>query len=187
MKKKTLGIILIVIIMTLLSGCTTDRVHDYVSIIDEEHAEIHLGDMYTVTDTREVDTTTFKWQITTGAKESHIVFDLSCTGEATYIVTEDSDRTNGTALTEFSRFRSSDKVAATVVTYTPTGGSTDGTAFFTMRTGATGVGGKTIQGGGTRAQNEWILKANTKYVIAVTTYDTVYVTCKLDWYEEIAR
>jgi len=166
----------------LLDGVTTAA-----KIIDYAHHEVHGGSAYTVSDTVTCDTTTVKWQVTTPdtTKYSHLIFELSCTGEATYLVTEGSDRTDGTALAEMNRRRvGTPSTAGTIVTRTPTGGTTDGaTTLFSMRNGLTSVAGKNIEGGTARAINEWILKPNTKYVVSVTTYADVLVTCLLDWYE----
>ena len=166
----------------LVDGITTAM-----KVITYEHHEVHSGRMYAVHDTVACDTTTVKWQVTTPntTRYSHLVFDLSCTGEATYLVTEGSDRTDGTALAEVNRRRvGTPNVAGTIVTRTPTGGATDGaTTLFTERNGITNVAGKTLASGGARSSAEWILKPNTKYVVSVTTYADVFVTCALNWYE----
>ena len=156
-------------------------------VINYDHHEIHGGSSFVCLDLRNVSTATFKWQVTTpnSTKYSHMVFDLDCTGEMTVLVTEGSDRTDGTALVELNRRRvGTPKVAGTIVTHTPTGGTTDGTTvLINHRSGSTGVGSKTISSGGLRGGNEFILKPNTKYVISVTTYADVWVTLDLDWYE----
>ncbi len=155
--------------------------------IDSAHHEVHGGGSFTKSDTVACNTTTCKWQVTTPntTKYAHLVFDLNCTGEATYLVTEGSDRTDGTALTEVNRNRVGTPTAATViVTRTPTGGTTDGAIIlFSKRSGITNIASKNLAEGSARANNEWILKPNTKYVISVTTYAAVYVTAAVDWYE----
>ena len=156
-------------------------------IIEYEHHEIHSGSSFVCSDLQNVDTTTFKWQVTTpdSTKYAHMVFDIDCTGEMLVVITEGSDRTDGTALAEINRNRVGTPTSATViVTHTPTGGTTDGaTTIMNHRSGATGVGSKTIAAGGARGGNEFVLKPNTKYVIAVTTYADVWVSLDLDWYE----
>lgn len=159
-----------------------------VNTIAHEHHEIHEGDSFTVSDVQLVDATTFKWQITTSNSErvSHMIFDIDCTGEMLVLITEGSDRTDGGGLTEINRNRNCDVVSSTVVTTTPTDGATDGAVTIdTLRVGSTGVASKTISSGGARGQNEYMLKQNTKYVVSVTTFATVYVTLHLDWYEHI--
>ena len=159
--------------------------------IEYDHHEIHSGNSCHVSDVQSVDTTTFKWQVTTPNTlvYAHMVFDLECTGEMSVSITEGSDRTDGTALAEINRNRvGTPNTAGTVVTHTPTGGSTDGaTTIFTIRSGSTGVGGKTILAGGSRGNNEYVLKPNTKYVISATTYAAVFVSLELDWYEHKDR
>jgi hypothetical protein len=164
-----------------------DGVTSAVKVIDYAHHEVHDGHIFAVHDTVACDTTTVKWQVTTPntTRYSHMVFDLSCTGEALYLVTEGSDRTDGTALAEVNRRRvGTPNVAGTIVTRTPTDGATDGAlVLFTERNGITNVAGKTLASGAARSNSEWILKPNTKYVVSVTTYAAVYVTCALNWYE----
>ena len=155
--------------------------------ITYEHHEIHAGSSFTVADTVACDTTTVKWQVTTpsGTKYAHLIFTLTCTGEATFLVTEGSDRVDGTALSEVNRRRVGTPTSATViVTRTPTGGATDGaTILFSMRHGITNVASKNVESGSARATNEWILKPSTKYIVSITSYASTYATCLLDWYE----
>lgn len=156
------------------------------TIVSYDHHEVHAGSFFSVYNTQSVSTTTFKWQVTTPNTDvlAHLQFGVACTGEMTALVTEGSDRTDGTAITEINHHRSSTNTAGVVVTHTPTGGTTDGAVtLFSLRDGATGVASKTIASGSGRATNEYILKKNTKYVISVTTYAAVYVTLELDWYE----
>jgi len=158
-----------------------------IQTIEYEHHEVHSGSSFVCSDLQNVDTTTFKWQVTTPdtTKYAHMVFDIDCTGEILVLITEGSDRTDGTALTELNRNRVGTPTAATViVTHTPTSGSTDGaTTLVNHRSGATGVGSKTVSAGSMRGSNEFVLKPNTKYVIAVTTYADVWASLDIDWYE----
>ena len=162
-----------------------------IQTIEYEHHEIHSGSSFHTSDVRNIDTTTFKWQVTTpdSTKYSHIVFNVDCTGEMLALITEGSDRTDGTALTEINRNRvGTPTVAGTIVTHTPTGGTTDGaTTIYSKRSGATAVGSRTVAAGGSRGLNEFVLKPNTKYVISVTTYADVYVSLELEWYEHTDR
>jgi len=156
--------------------------------MDRAVYEILEGNSYTVCDTVDADTTTVKWQIHTLADTGkiHLRFSLTCNGEALYLVTEGSDRDDGTALEEVNRNRVLPSLSETIVTRTPTGGTTDGaTVLFSLRNGLLNKpGGVAIEGGDARADNLWILAADTKYVISVTTYAASYVTCKLDWFLE---
>ena len=155
--------------------------------IDYAHYEIHRGDSFSVADTVACDTTTAKWQITTqsGPLLAHMVFDLSATGEALYVFTEGSDRTDGTALVEVNRNRSVSSVTATaIITRTPTGGETDGaTTLFSTRSGITNIASKNLESGTVRGTSEWVLRPQTKYVVSITTYAASYVTFTVNWYE----
>lgn len=155
--------------------------------LDTSHCEIHNGDSFSVADTISTDTETVKWQITTPntTRYAHFIFMLSCTGEATFTVTEGSDRTDGTVLDTVNRRRVGVPTVATVtVTRTPTGGTTDGAiTLFSMRSGLTNVASRNIETGIARAIDEWILKPNTKYIVSITTYSASYVTALLNWYE----
>lgn len=168
-------------------GIAIDNISGYPVCIDISHHKIHEGDSFSVCDTVACDTATVKWMFQTPntIRYSHLVFNLSCTGEATYLVTGDADRTTGTILTAVNRRRvGTPKLATPIVSRTPVGGTTDGlTILFSKRAGITGVGSKPIEGSSARADNEWILKQNTKYIISIKTYAAVYVTCQLDWYE----
>ena len=154
--------------------------------IDEPHNEIHEGNSYTVSDVQAVDTTTIQWQITTPdtSTYAHMLFKVDCTGEMLVTITEGSDRDDGTALSEINRNRKSSKTATVIVTRTPTNGTTDGTVtIYSAREGTTGMGPVGGALGGSRGNDEFILKANTKYVVSVTTYAGVYVSAEFDWYE----
>jgi len=168
-------------------GLSLDQISKYLIGIDTGHHKVHEGDAFSLCDTVACDTTTVKWMIATPAttRYAHLLFELSCTGEATYLVTGDSDRNAGTALTVVNRRRvGSPAAATTTVSRTPTGGTTDGaTILFSKRSGITGAGSKSVESSFGRDVNEWVLKPNTKYVVSITTYAAVYATCQLDWYE----
>lgn len=155
--------------------------------IEYEHHEIHSGSSFNTCDVQLVDTTTIKWQITTpaGTKYSHMVFNVAGNGEIYASITEGSDRVDGTAMAEINRNRvGTPNVAGTIITRTPTGGTTDGAVTLCqVRAGSTGVSGKTVSGGGARGQNEFVLKPSTKYIASVTTYAATYVSIEFDWYE----
>lgn len=165
----------------------TDPLNGSIRTIQLEHAEIHEGHSYTVSDTVASSTNTTKWMISTppGTTYDHLVFTLTCTGEALFKVTGEADRVGGTPLSVVNRRRvGTPEVSSTNVTRLPTGGTTDGaTTLFSMRNGITGTGGKSVETAQARATSEWILKPATKYIISITTYvNDVYVTCILDWY-----
>ena len=160
-------------------------------VINYAHHEIHEGSGFIVNDVQNVNATTMKWQITTpsSSKYAHVFFDIEGTGEISVVVTEGSDRTDGVALTKINRNRSGTFTSAgLIITRTPTGGSTDGaTVIFAKRSGATGINGKTLEGGGMRGENEYVLKSGTKYVVAIETFANIYVSFRMNWYEHINK
>lgn len=151
------------------------------------HHKIHEGEAYVISEVYNLDTDTAYWMITTpdSLVYSHVVFDVRCTGEFYMKVTEGADRTGTTLLTAINRNRNSDNEATLTMHRGYSDGSTDGaTTILEIRDGSTNVAGKVIMTGGLRGQNEFMLKANTKYIIAVTTYSDVYISGQLDWYEQ---
>ena len=168
-------------------GISTDKATYALNTIDYEHHEIHAGSSFTVSDTQACNTTTLKWMVVTpdSTKYAHMLFELSSTGEATYLVTEGADRVAGTNLPAVNRRRVGTPPSSTVtVSRTPTDGTTDGaTILYSRRSGITSVASKNVEGGFARGVHEWVLKPNTKYIVSITTYAEVYVSLLLDWYE----
>ena len=164
-------------------------VGNLVEIIDHDIQHIHDGQSFSVADTVAANTTTVKWMVLTPSATvySHFVFTLTCTGEATFLVTEGANRTAGTSLNALNRRRTgSVPTALTTVSRTPTGGTTDGAiTLFSMRNGITGQAGRSLETGNARATNEWVLAPETKYIISITTYADVYVSILLDWVEAV--
>jgi len=104
--------------------------------------------------------------------------------EADYKLYEGPTTTgDGTACTEHNKNRGSAITATSVVTHTPTiAGGSEGTLLATKHWGA-GKG----SGGGSVPAEEWLLKANTKYLIRVTNATTSanQVNIILDWAEHL--
>jgi len=153
-------------------------------VIDFAHHELHEGDHYYATGTTTlgigevlniliVTPNTTKW--------AHLEGQIGTSGTATVGFYEGSTTSAaGSAVTEFNRNRNSANTAAVVVTTGPTI-TGDGTLIFTAQSGA----GQRV-GGDVRAQNEFILKQNTKYILRVTSAVATNVTNWLvDWYEHV--
>ena len=163
-----------------------DQATNTIQIIDYPHHEVHAGTHFHCTDVQNVDTTTLYYMITTPntTKWAHMLFGVECTGEMQVVVTEGADRTGTTALDAINSDRNSVTASGLVIHRGYTDGTTNGaTTVFSERAGATGVASKTIATGDTGHGQEYILKQNTKYIIAVTTYANVYTSLALDWYE----
>ncbi len=164
-----------------------DPITGHVTVIDCAEHHVHQGESFKVDDVQAVDTTTQKWMITTPDSKAyaHMLFDVLATGELLVLVTEGANRTTGVALTPMNRRRVGTPATAMVtVKRGATGGTTDGaTTIKHIRFGVTDKFSGAL--GELRGRNEYILKPNTTYVIAVTTYAAVNVSLHLDWYEHI--
>ena len=163
-----------------------DQVTRVLPVISYAHHEIHGGSAYVINDVQNINTTTVYWMITTPNTTvwAHMEFHFECTGEIYVLITEGADRTGTTALTPINRNRNSGNSATIAVHRGYSAGTTNGaTTIYNHRAGATGAGVSGGQTGAARGINEYMLKQNTKYIIAVTTYANVYATVVLDWYE----
>ena len=164
-----------------------DKITQQQAVMDDSHHHLHEGHAFLCFDVLNVDDTTQKWMITTpdSAVVPHMVFEVEGTGEISILVTESADRTGSTALSCINRRRLGSPTSSDVVVHRGvTGGSTDGTTTIeNIRSGISGQGGKSVASGGSRGVNEWNLKRDTKYVIAVETFADIYVTLHLDWYD----
>jgi len=154
------------------------------------HHELHDGTAYSCSDVVNVSSTTQYWMVTTPDTTAwaHMIFDAECTGEMLLTITEGADRTGTTALSKINHNRNSANTSGLTMHRGYSAGTTNGAVTLrSTRVGSTGVGSKTISGGGLRGQNEYILKQNTKYIIAATTYANVYVSLHLEFYEHTDR
>ena len=103
------------------------------------------------------------------------------------VITEGADRTGSTLITTINQRRVGTPTANTTIVHrgidipSPDTGTDGATIISSVRVGATGQGSKTVEGG--RGVEEFILKQDTKYVIAVETFANIYVTLHIDWYE----
>ena len=148
--------------------------------IDEEHNEIHEGHMF---DTCELATlgvgATRDYMITTGAKSAHMKFAVTGDGKGNVAIYEGSTTSaNGTPMVINNRNRQSTGLPVSTVNSAPTV-----TALNTMLCQEL-FGSSVISGGGTRADNEWILKKSTKYIIRVTATVAIDFSIKINFYEE---
>lgn len=162
-----------------------DKTTGVLVMVDQVHTEIHEGTMFSVcnvTDLTSSGNMTFLL-ITPNSTNGliHIVFDVETESEAEYQLWENSTiSNNGTAVTPINRNRSIATTAATKVFYTPTITSL-GATLCTKHWGS----GKGV-GGGDRSIEEWVLKANTNYIIRVTnfTVNANHATLEMVWYQQ---
>jgi hypothetical protein len=163
-----------------------DSATNTIQTIEYEHHEVHAGSSFHCSDVQNVNATTKYWMITTPntTKWAHMMFDVTATGEMSVTVTEGADRTGTTALTCVNHDRNSDTTGTLVIHRDYSSGTTNGAVIlFTERAGATGVAGRPVSTGEGKHSREYILKQNTKYILAITTYADVFVSLELDWYE----
>jgi hypothetical protein len=158
--------------------------------VDLAHFKLHHGDSFVVTDIVESLTTTKKWMLTTADSLSlpHMIFDDNTTGESSIIITEGGDRIGTTSIIPVNRNRSSANTTGVVVHRDVSGGTTDGdVVIYSNRKGSTGNPSRGQTPGAPRGIQEFVLKPDTKYLIAVTTYADVFTTLDLNWYDNVKR
>lgn len=151
--------------------------------IEYEHHEIHSGSSFTVSYSADIgnganlDIAVITPDTT---KYAHLTYEFDVEAESDFKIYEAATLTAGTAIAAYNRNRNSLTAATTSVTHTPTSITTGTTIIRDFHIGS----GRTW-GGGDRAQHEFILKRNTKYLIRLTnaTANNNYMAIKLDWYE----
>jgi hypothetical protein len=165
------------------SSFPIDSVSGAREIIDHAHDEIHDGTMFTVSDTAAIGAGNDRdYLITTPntAIRMHLTYEAKADGALTINFYEDATTSAaGTALTELNRNRPSATAATGVITHTPTVTGT-GTLLDPDFLNASFKGG-----GESRADHEWILKQNAKYLLRLSngTAGTVNSFTRLNWYE----
>jgi hypothetical protein len=170
----------------VLNPSAVDSITGADMAIAYDHHEIHAGHAYHVSDVQAVDTTTQYWMITTPdtLEHGHMVFSAEGTGEIAVTITEGADRTGTTALTAINRNRNSVATAGIVVHRDYTLGTTNGAVtIWQSRSGSTSQGGNLSLGGAGRGRLEYILKQNTKYIVAIQVFAAIVISLELDWYE----
>lgn len=168
--------------MTRVLIDNVDKHTNAVLTIDYAHHEIHDGSSFTTDHTVELGNgAVIDVQLLTpdSLKYCHLLYTILCELEAEVKVYEGITSTVGTGLTIYNRDRNSGSASGCVAVHTP---SVTGTGVL-LRTKHFGTG-KAV-GGQTHDADEWILKANTKYLFRLTNATTSanYVTIMLNWYE----
>lgn len=163
----------------------------YNAVINSDHAYIHLGKAFTTAvNAGSISAVYYIGFVTpTVASGKYVHYrPLGITTSANYVgikLYEGDTFTGGTASPTLNRNRLSSIVTAMQsmvkgVTVTPAG-------TVLIDTGIGGTGVPTAQsGGGGGEKEEWILKQNTSYVLALTPAGATTVTASLFWYEEDA-
>lgn len=162
-----------------------DSVSRALIVVDFEHHELHDGDHFFYTDKVTLGSAaTQVYLITTpnNGKWCHLIF--AATGSAITQVDlyEGADRTGTTGQTLFNSNRNSANAATMTVHKGISAGTTDGTLLWTMNSGS--AQGSSRAGMASNRSNEIILKANTKYLLRITSGTADNLTnLQLEWYE----
>ncbi len=171
--------------VSVSAGASGDRTTGAAMAVDYAHHEIHEGSAFQVSHAEDIGSgSTYKFLITTPNTTKWIhMFALAITEiEAEIRLYEDpTTPAAGSDLTAYNKNRNS--AAVTGLTAIKRGVTTvaDGTLIQTVHLGS----GRT-DGGQARSENEWILKQNTSYIIAIQNVSgsaANYCTLVLNWYE----
>ena len=142
----------------------------YLVGIDIVHHKVHEGNFYTVSDYDSVVQTVAPkyWHIITPntAKRIHTLISVisNLAGNIGFFEAPTTSA-NGTALTAYNNDRNSGNTP-TVLFYKDPAVTTDGTLLISSRNGTNN--NKTLLGGVSRTNSEFILKQNTKYFVKFT-------------------
>lgn len=161
-----------------------DTISNSIVAISHSHEEIHAQKSYTISMVSDIlATNTLYCQITAPDTAIRCHWIMGCNTSVngiTITLYESPTTSGGTSVTAYNRDRNSSNTATATVVHTPTVTATGTTILFSTHLDASKFGS-----GGERAITEWILKQNTKYLIAITAdaAGTATFSGKMDWYE----
>jgi hypothetical protein len=174
------------------------------TVIDFAHAEIHEGDSFTAYYTRitaETNAHRSGLFIKTGTKQVHIIVSFACSAAANYSICEAptiASNTGTHAGVIYNRYRDNIKISScfdnatvpavnkyTTLTEVQFAGDVTWATGTVIRSAPLSIGVEKPAGGVTRDSQEYILKANTKYVFLLTNTIAALNTHHIfiDWYE----
>ena len=166
-----------------------DATTNAITTITYEHHELHAGSHFTFSiDSTVGDADTLGLLIITPntTKWAHMVFSVQGALDTRFEIFETNTATPGSTRPAYNNDRNSATVNTTLVKNVAVVGGADGTKIFRSHFGVdSGLGANRKTGGGSdRAGQEWILKQNTQYMIAIisATAGNV-VSLALNWYE----
>ena len=171
-----------------VSVLNQDKPTGVLSTIEYEHHEIHAGSSFMVTyfdaDVDATETADLLLVTPNTTKWGHLIWSIEGTLITTvYIYEGATTSADGTALSEINQDRNSLTTATIVATHTPSVTGT-GTEIYVKSFGTASGGPSTRSGGLSHADQEVILKQNTKYLIRVDSdTDNNRITFVLRWYE----
>jgi hypothetical protein len=170
--------------ISVSAGAGGDRTTGAAIALDFAHHEIHEGDAFQASHAEDIaGTTTYKFLITTPNTKKWIHMFAFFIAEAEAEVRFNEDPTTpsgGTDLSVLNKNRNSATPSGLVALKKGASAVADGTLLQTIH-----VGSGKASGGDARSENEWILKQNASYIIAIQniTASANYCTLVLNWYE----
>jgi hypothetical protein len=166
-----------------------DAATEVMMIIDYSHHEVHAGSHFLYTDAVLLASEAAQdYLITTPntTKWAHMTFVLEGSAITQFELYEGADRDGTTPQTVGNSNRNSAVAATTTVHKGTSGGTTDGTRLHLYKSGSATQ--QSRSGGGTRNDDELILKQNTKYILRVTSGTNGNLTnVRMSWYEHTDR
>ena len=168
---------------------TQDGSTNALTTITYEHHEVHAGSHFTFSiDTTLSDADTLGLLVITPntTKWAHMVFSVQGALDTRFEIFETNTATPASTRLVYNNDRNSKKVNTTIIRNPAVVGGADGTKIFQSHFGIdSGLGSNKVTGGGQdHAGQEWILKQNTQYMIAIisATASNV-VSLKISFYE----
>lgn len=171
-----------------------DRITGAMMMVDYAHHEIHSGSHYFAAHSAELGSGASQtYLLETGGTASttrqvHLTFDADGSAVTQFDFYEGSDRSGvATAAVVFNSNRSYTAATSTVLMYSSvSGGSTDGTLLWRYKGGASSAQSKTPSGAS--REDEFILKAGTKYILRVISGTAANLTnVQFHWYEHTPK
>jgi len=158
-------------------------------VITYEHHEIHAGSHFFYTDSVELGSAGVQdYMITTPntTKWAHMTFSATGSAITTVQLYEAGDRNGTTAQTIRNSDRNSLTASVLTLHKAQSGGTTDGTLIWTMKSGSASA--QSRAGLTANRSDEIILKQATKYILRVTSGTAANLTnVQLSWYEHTNR
>lgn len=171
----------------LIAKFVWDGITNALRTVDYPHHEIHAGSHFFYCDAVTLASAAIQnYLITTSntTKLAHMLFILDGSSITQFEIYEATDKVGTTLQTVVNNNRNSVTAATVTVHKDVSGGTIDGTLLFRYKSGSS-----TNQSKGNssaRSEDEIVLKANTKYIIRVTSGANDNLTnVRFVWYEHI--
>jgi hypothetical protein len=173
-----------------------DKSSSAIPSIDYPHHELHDGNHFFIQGFSIVNSggcTCFGTTTQNGSKWVHMLFNVNSTQVTEFNIFEGATLSGAISVTPINSNRNANKISILSITYNPvvSGGTpTSGTKIFSSRFGVSGgTVGQPLRGqGGTRAENEIILKSGTTYLWEIISLSPLnLIDYEGNWYEHTDR